>query len=91
MIGDGGLLNAMHSNGFAIVDAKPDYVVVGEGRTVTLEMLESAVQMIVDGAKLIATNLDPNCPTERRGHAARDAARRWPTWRLPLVRGLQSR
>ncbi len=30
---------------------------------VTLEMLETAVQLILDGAKLIATNLDPNCPT----------------------------
>ncbi len=63
VIGDGGLLNALHSNGYAIVDSDPDYVVVGEGRTITLEMLESAVQMILDGAKLIATNLDPNCPT----------------------------
>jgi NagD protein len=26
-------------------------------------MLESAVQMILNGAKLIATNLDPSCPT----------------------------
>src|SRR5262249_27698854 len=25
--------------------------------------LEQAVQMVLDGAKLIATNLDPNCPT----------------------------
>ncbi|MEC9091667.1 MAG: HAD hydrolase-like protein, partial [Planctomycetota bacterium] len=31
---------------------------------VTLEMLETAVQMILDGAKLVATNLDPNCPTK---------------------------
>ena len=27
-------------------------------------MLERAVQMVIDGAKLIATNLDPNCPTQ---------------------------
>lgn len=64
VIGDGGLLNALHKNGIAIVDHAPDYVVVGEGRTITLEMLEIAVQMILDGAKLIATNLDPNCPTK---------------------------
>lgn len=63
VIGGGGLLNALHNNGIAIVDNNPDFVVVGEGRTVTLEMLEAAVQMILDGAKLIATNLDPNCPT----------------------------
>ena len=67
VIGDGGLLNALHSNGYAVVDSSPDFVVIGEGRTVTLEMLESAVQMILDGAKLIATNLDPNCPTSGGG------------------------
>src|SRR5262249_12393301 len=41
-----------------------DYVVVGEGRTLNLELIEAAVRMIVGGAKLIATNLDPNCPTQ---------------------------
>ena len=64
VIGEGGLLMALHRNGYAVVDKSPDYVVVGEGRTVTLEMLETAVQMILDGAKLIATNLDANCPTK---------------------------
>src|ERR1700752_5153231 len=63
VIGEGGLLNALHSNGYAIVDKSPDYVVVGEGRTLTFEMLEQAVQMVLDGARLIATNLDPSCPT----------------------------
>lgn len=65
VIGEGGLLNALHTNGYSIVDHNPDYVVVGEGRAVTLEMLELAVQMILEGAKLIATNLDPNCPTSK--------------------------
>ncbi|MCP4195259.1 MAG: HAD family hydrolase [Planctomycetaceae bacterium] len=64
VIGDGGLLNALHENGYAIVDSQPDYVVVGEGRTINLEMLEAATQMILDGARLIATNLDPSCPTK---------------------------
>ena len=67
VIGDGGLLNALHNNGYSIVDSSPDFVVVGEGRTITLEMLEAAVQMVIDGAKLIATNLDPNCPTKNGG------------------------
>ncbi len=64
VIGEGGLLSALNSNRYAIVDHDPDYVVVGEGRTVTFEMVEKAVRMIENGAKLIATNLDPNCPTE---------------------------
>ncbi|MFK8115213.1 MAG: HAD-IIA family hydrolase [Rubripirellula sp.] len=64
VIGEGGLLEAMHRNGFSIVDQAPDFVVVGEGRTITLDTLERAVNMILEGAKLIATNLDPNCPTK---------------------------
>jgi NagD protein len=63
VIGEGGLLQALHEHDYAIVDHDPDYVVVGEGRAFTLEMVETAVRMILGGAKLIATNLDPNCPT----------------------------
>jgi NagD protein len=63
VIGEGGLLTALHSNGYSIVDRDPDYVVVGEGRTLNFEMAESALRMILGGAKLVATNLDPNCPT----------------------------
>ncbi|MDQ3331969.1 MAG: HAD-IIA family hydrolase [Planctomycetota bacterium] len=65
VIGEGGLLNALHESGYAIVDHDPDYVVVAEGRTFNLELVEAAVRMIMGGAKLIATNLDPNCPTDR--------------------------
>src|SRR5947208_7058169 len=64
VIGEGGLHTALHSNGYSVVDHNPDYVVVGEGRTFNLEMVEAAVRMIHRGAKLIATNLDPNCPIE---------------------------
>src|SRR3954453_12639405 len=64
VIGEGGLLTALHQNGYAVVDHDPDYVVVGEGRTFNLELVEAAVRMILRGAKLIATNLDPNCPTQ---------------------------
>jgi NagD protein len=63
VIGEGGLLQALHQNGYSIVDVEPDYVVVGEGRTMTSEALEVATRLILGGAKLIATNLDPNCPT----------------------------
>lgn len=63
VIGEGGLLNALHANGYSIVDKDPDYVVVGEGRTLNFEMVEAAQRMILGGAKLVATNLDPNCPT----------------------------
>src|SRR5438876_648447 len=63
VIGEGGLLNALHTNGYTVVESEPDYVVVGEGRAFTMEMVETAMRMILAGAKLVATNLDPNCPT----------------------------
>ncbi len=63
VIGEGGLLHALHHNGYAIVDSDPDYVVVGEGKTLNFEMIDIAVNMVLKGAKFVATNSDPNCPT----------------------------
>jgi NagD protein len=65
VIGESGLLTALHTNGYSIVDRDPDYVVIGEGRTVTFESVEAALNMVLKGAKLVATNLDPSCPTAR--------------------------
>jgi NagD protein len=64
VIGEGGLTQALHTHGFSVVDYNPDYVIVGEGRTFTLETLEMAVKLVHKGAKLIATNLDPSCPIQ---------------------------
>jgi NagD protein len=63
VIGEGGLLTALHNNGYAVVDHDPDFVVVGEGRTFSFEMAEAALNMVRGGARLVATNLDPHCPT----------------------------
>jgi NagD protein len=63
-IGEGGLLNALHQYDYTVTESDPDYVIVGEGRAITLEMIEAAVRMVMGGAKLIATNLDPSCPTQ---------------------------
>lgn len=62
VIGEGGLLTELHNVGYSIVDDQPDYVIIGEGRTIMLESVDKAINMILNGAKLIATNLDPNCP-----------------------------
>jgi len=67
VIGEGGLLTALHAHGYAIVDRDPDYVVIGEGRTMNFESVERALGMILGGAKLVATNPDPNCPTNDGG------------------------
>ncbi|MBF0364835.1 MAG: HAD family hydrolase [Oligoflexia bacterium] len=59
VIGEGGLCQALYDHGHAIDDTSPENVVVGEGRTLTLEIVEKAIDMIIGGSKLIATNLDP--------------------------------
>ncbi len=64
VIGEGGLNLALHTNGYSITEDHPDYVVVGEGRVINFENLEKATQLVHAGAKLIATNLDSNCPIE---------------------------
>lgn len=60
VLGEGGLLTSLHEHGYSLVSQDPDFVVVGEGRNFTLEMVNHAVDMILNGAKLVATNLDPS-------------------------------
>jgi NagD protein len=60
VLGEGGLLTSLHEHGYSLVTQNPDFVVVGEGRNFTLEMVNNAVDMILGGAKLVATNLDPS-------------------------------
>ncbi|WP_010182164.1 HAD-IIA family hydrolase [Aquimarina agarilytica] len=60
VLGEGGLISSLHENGYSMVTQNPDYVVIGEGRNFTLEMANKAVDMILSGAKLVATNLDPS-------------------------------
>ena len=60
VLGEGGLITSLHEHGYSMVAQNPDFVVVGEGRNFTLEMVNHAVDLILDGAKLIATNLDPS-------------------------------
>lgn len=60
VLGEGGLLTSLHENGITLVDTDPDFVVLGEGRNFTLEMVQRAVDMILEGAKFITTNRDPS-------------------------------
>ncbi|HTJ53397.1 MAG TPA: HAD-IIA family hydrolase [Cyclobacteriaceae bacterium] len=60
VLGEGGLLTSLHENNITLVDNDPDFVVLGEGRNFTLEMVQRAVDMILEGAKFIATNRDPS-------------------------------
>jgi NagD protein len=60
VLGEGGLLSSLHENGVTLVDSDPEFVVLGEGRNFTLEMVQRAVDMILSGAKFITTNRDPS-------------------------------
>src|SRR4051812_27262325 len=60
VLGEGGLLTSLHENGIKLVDTDPEFVVLGEGRNFTLEMVQRAVDMILAGAKFITTNPDPS-------------------------------
>ena len=64
VIGEGGLLIALQEAGIAFDSIKPDFVVVGEGRSVSFEVIEKAVRLIANGSCLVATNPDTWCPTE---------------------------
>jgi len=63
VIGEGGILTSLDKEGYSIVDENPDYVVIGEQRTISTEMMDNAVHMISEGSKLIATHLDIIGPT----------------------------
>lgn len=64
VIGDSGLTWALYSVGYVITDRDPDYVVLGEAATYSLEAFTQAVRLIEAGARFIATNPDPTGPGE---------------------------
>jgi NagD protein len=65
VIGESGLINALHDAGFYIDNINPEYVVVGETRTYNFEQIELAVHLVLKGAKLIGTNSDLTGPSEK--------------------------
>jgi NagD protein len=64
VIGEGGLNVALEEAGIAFDAMDPHVVVVGEGRLLNYESLEVAVRLLAKGARLVATNPDPWCPTD---------------------------
>ncbi|HEV2391582.1 MAG TPA: HAD-IIA family hydrolase [Verrucomicrobiae bacterium] len=66
VIGEGGLLTALHGHKIANDAIHPSYVVVGEGAA-SLEKLAKAHSCIERGARLLATNPDNWCPVSSDG------------------------
>lgn len=63
-IGEAGLLNALYDAGITMNDVNPDYVVVGEGRSYSIDSLTKATNLVLGGAKLIGANSDVSGPIE---------------------------
>jgi NagD protein len=63
VIGEAGLTTALHSAGYTMTERAPDYVVLGETRTYSFERITRAINLIVGGARFIATNPDPTGPS----------------------------
>jgi NagD protein len=66
VIGEGGLLTALHERKIANDALHPSYVVVGEGAA-SSEKLAKAHSCIERGARLLATNPDNWCPVSSDG------------------------
>ncbi len=64
-IGEAGLFNALYEAGITMYDVNPDYVVVGEGKTYSLDTLTKATNLVLEGAKLIGCNSDVSGPIEK--------------------------
>ena len=64
IIGEAGLINALYNVGFTMNSIDPDYVVMGESRSYSYERIEKAVNLVINGAKLIGTNPDTTGPIE---------------------------
>jgi NagD protein len=62
VIGEAGLTTALHQVGYTLTERDPDYVVLGETRSYSLEAITRAIRLIMGGARFIATNPDPTGP-----------------------------
>lgn len=64
IIGDAGLIHALYSVGYTVNNVNPDYVVVGDTHSYNFEKIELAINLVINGAKLIGTNSDISGPIE---------------------------
>jgi NagD protein len=55
---------AIHNAGYILTPEKPDFVVLGETFDYNFHQVTKAVQLILEGARFLATNPDPTGPTE---------------------------
>lgn len=63
VIGEAGIITALHEKGFIMTDRNPDFVIVGETRTYSFEQVTTAIRLIAAGARFVATNPDATGPS----------------------------
>ena len=63
VIGEAGILTALHEAGFVMTETAPDFVVVGETRNYSFEAITKAIRLINGGARFIVTNPDATGPS----------------------------
>ncbi|MDP9832062.1 NagD protein [Trueperella abortisuis] len=63
VVGEAGLTTALYEEGFVMTSVDPEFVVLGETRTYSFEMITTAIRLIQDGVRFIATNPDPTGPS----------------------------
>jgi NagD protein len=64
VIGEAGLTTALHEAGYALAERDPDYVVLGETRSYSIERITRGIRLIAAGARFIAANPDVTGPSE---------------------------
>ena len=62
VVGEAGLITALHERGMVMTDRNPDFVVVGETRTYSFESLTAVIRLINAGSRFIITNPDATGP-----------------------------
>ena len=63
VIGEAGILTAMHEIGYVMTEVNPDFVVLGETRNLSFDALTKAVRLIGKGSRFIVTNPDVTGPS----------------------------
>lgn len=63
VIGEAGILTALHDAGFIMTETNPDFVVVGETRNYSFDAITKAIRLINKGARFIVTNPDATGPS----------------------------
>lgn len=65
VIGEGALIHALYEAGFVLTENEADYVVLGETRSYSFDMIRRASYLIQRGARFVATNPDVAGPQGR--------------------------